>query len=155
MSQRERLASKRRRTLDVPVLVSDPSQDQQTLMEVTAALGVARGREPDATTAELERTQQDLAEKVQEHWVMVRLQSLSSDDWEVVTAECQGEDGIDWTRALPVLLSASCTDPELQDEDWWREILAKPEWSDGDKNALRIGLWQLNVIAADPTVPKG
>jgi hypothetical protein len=60
-----------------------------------------------------------------------------------------------WAEALAPLLAESCVDPDLRDAQWWAQQLARPEWSEGDTNALQMALLRLNVDAADPQVPKG
>lgn len=155
MSLRDRLANKTRRVLEQPVLVSDPSEDHQALLQVTAALHLAQGQ-GDEDAAQRLRAELDAAtERVQGHWVPIRLQALPSSDWEAAHAEYNGAEGIDWTRALPPLLAASCVDPELQDEQWWATTLAGDQWSAGDTASLQVALLRLNTEYADPLIPKG
>lgn len=163
MGLRATLEAKRRRTLAVPILVSDPAQDRETLVGISAALALARERaqrdEADeaaaGVAAQIEAQYDDAVAKLRSNWADVALQSLPRGDWEAAQAAYQGSDTLDWDAALPALLAVSCVDRELQDEAWWREQLAKPEWSEGDINALRIAVLQLNVEAAEPHTPKG
>lgn len=155
MSLRDRLEAKHRRTVDVPVLVSDSAAAYEELMRLGAALGVARGREPEDAVAAMEREVEAATERVRDHYVMVRLQSLPRADWWSIMTTHEVDDGTDWPKALPVLLAASAVDPDLQDEAWWAQCLAGDAWSEGDTAALRRALLQLNVDAPDAQVPKG
>lgn len=155
MSLRERIESKRIRRATVPVLISDPSADAQILQGVVAALAGAQqeGREDEATVlaVELERAQA----AVSAHWEDVELQALGAVEWNAAAHEYEGEEGLDWDRALPVLLAESCTDPDAQDAEWWAKQLARPEWSQGDIASLKVALLRLNVDAAPAYIPKG
>lgn len=165
MSLRERLEAKEkvRRQLAVPILVSDPTQDQVDLNTLAIALQAAQNRDDEGAVKQLLPQVQAQAEKVQAHWESVLLQSLPKDVWRAVNAAWQTtevtEDGpqvvTDWDEALPPLLAESCVDEDLQDEAWWKVELAKPGWSEGDVNALKLALLRLNVEAVDPQVPKG
>lgn len=163
MSLKERLEAKQRRRINVPVLISDPAQDQADGMALATALQAALGRD-DAPAADRLREQiKEQAEKIAANWAVVELQSMPRDQWRAATATWQTvettEDGpqvvTDWAQALAPLLAESCVDPELRDETWWAGQLARPEWSEGDSNALQLALLQLNVDAVDPQVPKG
>jgi hypothetical protein len=162
MSLRERLEAKARRRLSVPVLVSDPSQDQAELNTLFVALSAAKGRDDEDAAALLLAQVEDQTEKVQSHWALVWLQSLPKDVWREVNAAWQTvettEDGpevvTNWDEALAPLIAESCEDPDLQDEKWWSDQLAKPGWSEGDTNAFKLALLRLNVDAADPQTPK-
>ena len=81
--------------------------------------------------------------------VDIELQSLPDDEWEAAIAQLDEDarDSYDLTAVHAVLLAASCTDPELQDADWWAEQLSKPTWTDGDRSALSSALLNLNVMA--------
>lgn len=162
MNLRERLEAKTRRRLQVPVLVSDPSQDQADLSTLLTALRAAQGRDDADAAAVLTVQVTEQAEKVQEHWAMVELQALPRDEWRAVNRVWQTvettEDGpqvvTNWAEALAPLVAESCVDPDLRDEDWWAEQLAKPGWSEGDTNALQLALLRLNIESVDPQVPK-
>jgi hypothetical protein len=162
MSLRDRLEAKARRRLSVPVLVSDPSEDQGELNTLFVALRAAQGRE-DEDAAKLLAAQVDAqAAKVQSHWASVELQALPRDEWRAANALWQTvettEDGpqvvTNWDEALATLIAQSCVDPELQDTEWWTQQLAKPGWSEGDSHAFQLALLRLNVDSADPQVPK-
>lgn len=162
MSLRDRLEAKTRRRLSVPVLVSDPSEDQAGLNTLFVALRAAQGRDDEAAAAVLLPQVEAQAEKVQAHWASVELQALPRDEWRAANALWQTventEDGpqvvTNWDEALATLIAQSCVDPDLQDTEWWTQQLAKPGWSEGDSHAFRLALLRLNVDTVDPQVPK-
>lgn len=162
MSLRSRLEEKTRRRLTVPVLVSDPSEDQAQAQVLYAAFQAATGAQDSVTVKKYEAQLEEAAARVRSHWVDVELQAMPRDEWRSATSLWQTvettEDGpqvvTDWAEALAPLLAESCVDPDLRDADWWAQQLARPEWSEGDTNALQIALLRLNVDAADPQVPK-
>jgi hypothetical protein len=163
MSLRSRLEEKTRRRLIVPILVSDPSEDQAQMQTLHAAFQAATGAQNAEAAkgygAELEK----VAARVRSHWADVELQAMPRDEWRAATSAWQTvettEDGpqvvTDWALALAPLLAESCVDEDLRDANWWAGQLARPEWSEGDTNALQLALLRLNVDAADPQVPKG
>ena len=104
--------------------------DTDREQELTAALEAAQARR-EAMTVDIE------------------LQSLPDDEWEAAIAQLDEDarESYDLTAVHAVLLAASCTDPELQDADWWAEQLSKPTWTDGDRSALSSALLNLNVMA--------
>jgi hypothetical protein len=157
-SIRELLAQKQRRRLVVPIQISDPSEAQQQWMGVAAALEMQRGKD-DVDDKVLENLQAQLVaaeERANSHFAHVELQSLPPAEWEAVQVEWRDDDGaIDWAQALAPLLAASSVDPELQDADYWRELMAGESWTEGDTTALRMAILQLNVYAPDARVPKG
>lgn len=157
MSLRDRLTAKARRRAVVPIAVEDFSADQQTLTGTVVALQNAQSREgtQPEEIATLTAAVQSASEAVRSHFVEVELQSLSSDDWEAAQARWSDGETVDWASALAPLLAESCVDEDLRDETFWQERLADPAWSAGDRDALRIALLRLNVVAADPIVPKG
>lgn len=160
MNLKERLEGKQRRRLSVPILVSDPSEDQAALSTLLAAFNAATGRDDEIRL--LQPQVEEQAEKVRSHWVQVELQSLPKDVWREVNTAWQTvettEDGpevvTNWDEALAPILAASCVDEDLQDESWWSGQLAQPGWSEGDVNALKLAVLRLNVDAVDPQVPK-
>lgn len=155
---REKLEAKQRRRLVQPIQITDSSADQQTWMGVTAALQVAQnkpeGERDDKAIANLQRQLDEAWERVRSHYADVELQSMPRDDWNAAMLEWQGEDGIDWAAALAPLLANSCTDPDLQDVEWWKGQLEQDSWSEGDTNALRMALLMLNVDSLDARLPK-
>lgn len=161
MSLRDRLEAKQRRRLSVPILVSDPSEDQAALNTLAIAYQAAVGRE-DESAKVLKVQVEEQAAVTAGHWAQVELQALPRTEWNAVYGAWQSvqvtDDGpemvTDWAEALAPLLAESCVDPELRDEKWWAGQLARPEWSEGDTLALRLALLRLNVEAVDPQVPK-
>ncbi|HEX6468620.1 MAG TPA: hypothetical protein VF069_05940 [Streptosporangiaceae bacterium] len=153
-SIRERLEAKRRRTAVVPVLVSDPSEDQQAAVTLQQAHAL-RLREEGYDSAVGAAAVEAAAARVREHWADVHLQSLPPAEWEMIVSTHTGETGIDWDAVLALLLAHSCIDPDLRDEEWWAARLADDAWSAGDTAALKRALLLLNVDAFDPYVPKG
>lgn len=163
MSLRSRLEEKTRRRLTVPILVSDPSEDQASLQTLYAAFQAATGAQDAEAAKKHEAELEEVAARVRSHWADVELQAMPRDEWRAACATWQTvettEDGpqvvTDWTQALAPLLAESCVDPDVRDVDFWTQQLARPEWTEGDTNALRGALLRLNVDAADPQVPKG
>lgn len=162
MGLRDLIEAKQRRTATHPILVGNPSaaaaeikQLTGELMEHMRSLAAKKkaGKKPTKAdtdreakiTAALEAAQARRAEMT----VDIELQSLPEDEWEAAIADLPEEarDSYDLSAILSVLTAASCTDPELQDADWWAEQLAKPTWTDGDKSSLSSTLLSLNVFA--------
>ena len=162
MSLRQQLEEKQRRRLVVPIRVSDPKDDQAQAETLQAALSVAIAAEDTGTIDGLQQQMLEVADRIRSHWAWVELEAMPRDQWRAVTSAWQTvdttEDGpqvvTNWAEALAPLLAESCTDPELKDADWWAGQLDRPEWSEGDTNALQIALLQLNVDAVNPQVPK-
>lgn len=159
MSLREQLEQKQRRRLVVPVQITNPAQDQQTWMGVTAALQLEQNKpdeeRSDAAVANLQQQMEDAWERTRSHYVDVEMQSMPRADWNAAMSAWQSEeDGIDWAEALAPLLATSVVDESLQDADWWRDQLSRDSWSEGDTNALRLTVLALNVEGMDPRLPK-
>lgn len=156
MSLRDRIAAKERRRAEVPIQITDPTQDHEAWVAVASALELARQREDNG--AEIERLQAQLDEaneRLRANWESVTLLAMPPGDWEAAMHQWQGEDEVNWGEALAPLLAESCEDPELRDAQWWQEQLSRPEWSDGDIATLRMALLQLNVSVLEPRAPKG
>lgn len=154
------LEAKERRRMVVPIQVSDASADHEAWMGIYLAIEAAKHRDDDAAIADLRKQLDELSEKMKAHWASVELQALPSEDWERVSrvwrSDTDTDDGgIDWPNALAPLLAESCTDPELNDAEWWAEQLARPSWTEGDRDALKVALLRLNVSALEPHIPKG
>lgn len=162
MSLRSRIEEKTRRRLTVPIRVSDPSEDQAQAQTLYAAYQAAVGAQDADAAAKHEVELEEAAARIRSHWVDVEMQAMPRDEWRAATSAWQTvestEDGpqvvTNWAEAMAPLLAESCVDPELRDADWWAEQLNRPEWSEGDTNALQMALLRLNVDAADPQVPK-
>jgi hypothetical protein len=156
MGLREKLESKARKRLVVPIQVSDPTVEHQAYMGAAAALQVARSKE-EATPeyiAQLEKQVVDAGERYRQHFVEVELQSLDRVDWNAAMSKWMGDEYIDWDAALAPLLAESCTDPDLKDEAWWAERLAGAEWSEGDVDGLKQAVLALNVASMEARYPK-
>lgn len=159
MSLRALIEGKQRRTAKLPILIGNPSVAAAAVEKARRALvlheeTLARkpsGKKP--TAAERKKTEQlreDLKAVVSDFAAMtveVELQSLPEDEWEALFATVEpGEDGdYDLTSIHAPLLAASCTDPELQDAEWWAGELKKPTWTDGDKGLITRILLELNI----------
>lgn len=111
----------------------------------------------EATTADLEAEMHQAEANLEALYVDVVLQALEPGDFEaLVDAHTDADGGIDRAAFLPEALAASAADESLQDEDWWREQLATPRWTDGERSILFATVSALNdpsVRAA--AVPKG
>ncbi|MFL6141572.1 MAG: hypothetical protein ACJ72N_06855 [Labedaea sp.] len=152
------LDAKQRRVVVVPVRISSSADDEEILMGAQAALQQALAREDQTgAVAELEKAVEQAAARVRGHWAEIELHAMPADEWDAaVTTWRAGDDGeINWSKALAPLLAESCVDPDGRDVERWQRTLARPEWSEGDRDALKRGLLQANVISADPFYPKG
>lgn len=147
MGLRELIEEKQRRTAKLPILVGHPGQIAARVSAVQEALQAATTAEEwDRRRGELEDATEAQAGLVA--WVDVR--SLPDDQWDAVIGDLDlDEQGLpDLTPVLPVLLAASCD--EQQDAEWWAEQLARPEWTDDEKAAVKLRLLELNMY-----VPSG
>ena len=151
----EQLAGKQRKRLIVPIQVTDATEDHEQWMAVATALELAKQRDDTDAVSRLEEELTAVSDRYRSHWVRIELQALSANDWEMAMREWHDGDTVDWARALSPLLAQSCVDTSLRDTDQWRERLERPEWTEGDRYALRAGLLQLNTLASDPVAPKG
>lgn len=158
---REILEAKERRRMVVPIQVSDATADHEAWMGIYVAIEAAKNRNDDAVVVALRAQLGEASDKVQSHWASIELEALPSDEWEkasrVWRSEADATDSdndMDWAKALAPLLAESCTDPELRDVEWWQTQLARPGWSEGDRDALKVALLRLNVSALEPHVPK-
>jgi hypothetical protein len=162
VSLRAQIEAKQRRTANVPILVGNPSAAAAEINTFRAGLAAhlatleskkKAGKRPTKSDRENEeRLQAELRAAVERQGAMtveVEIQSLPDDEWEAALAQLGDEDReqYDLSSILAVLLAASCTDPELQDAEWWTDQLKRPEWTDGDKAAISRAFLQLNVYA--------
>lgn len=162
MGVRDRIEAKQRRTATWPLLVGNPSAaaaEVETFRKALAAHQAVQAERKKAgkrpTKADLQREGKLRADlqaalaRMAESVEMVELQSLPDDEWEALFGPIEpGEDGdYDLSSIHAVALAASCTDPELQDADWWAQQFARPEWSKGDRSTLSRLLLELNVYA--------
>jgi hypothetical protein len=155
MGLKDQLEAKKRRRLVVPIQISDPSEDHEIYMGVAVALQQAQQREDNgAVVAQLETQLVAAGEKVRSHYADVELLAMRRDDWNAAMAAWQGDDDIDWAEALAPLLAESCVDDDLRSVEWWRQQLGRDEWTEGDTDALKSGLLQLNVMRMEARYPK-
>jgi hypothetical protein len=156
------IEAKQRRTATWPLLVGNPSAAAAEVETFRKALGVHQavlsqltksGKRPTkADKAREEQLRSDLQaslERAAATVVHVELQSLPDDEWESLFGDLEPDEhgDLDLGPIQAALLAASCTDPELQDADWWASQLKRPEWTDGDKAAISRTLLELNVYA--------
>ncbi|HKN38788.1 MAG TPA: hypothetical protein VJ456_06745 [Acidimicrobiia bacterium] len=159
---RDRIEAKQRRTVKWPLLVGNPSAaaaDIETFRKALAAhqavLTAKKQAKKRPTKADLAREGQLKADlqsalkRASETVEMIELQSLPEDEWEALFGPIEPDENgeLDLTPIHAVALAASCTDPELQDVDWWTEQFKRPEWSAGDRSVLSKMLLELNVYA--------
>lgn len=154
-SIRERLAEKTRRRVVVPIQLSDDTEDRETARGIEVAVGLARQRDEGQVVEQLQAELADVDARVRARYLEVELQSLTPAEWDAAEQQWSTDGEWNWTEGLAPLLAESCTHPDLRDVEFWRETLARPEWTEGDRSALRTGLLHVNVYRADPFVPKG
>ena len=162
MGLRDLIEAKQRRTVLHPIMVGNPSAAVAEVKKLTADLMEhmrllaekrKAGKKPTKADTEREAKIKADLEAAQERraamTVEIELQSLPEDEWEAAIADLgdDARESYDLSSILAVLTAASCTDPELQDVDWWAEQLNRPTWTDGDKSALSSALLNLNVFA--------
>lgn len=158
-SIRELLDQKQRRRLVVPIQVTDPNEDQNDWMGIAQALALARQKTGDEAqpgyVAQLVKNLDEAEARVNAHFAPVELQSLPPAEWEAACAQWRNDDGdVDWAEALSPLLAVSCVDEDLRDAEYWQTLMSRDTWTEGDTDALRMAVLQLNVYAADARVPK-
>lgn len=162
MGLRDLIEAKQRRTATWPLLVGNPSAAAAAVETARKALAVheagvegkkAQSKKPTAADRKRGEQLRDALKAAVEDYlaltVEVELQALPDDEWESLFGPLEPDESgdLDITSILAPLLGASCTDPELQDADWWAAQLARPEWTDGDKATLSRTLLELNVYA--------
>lgn len=159
MGLRERLEAKAARTATLPLQVGDVAGAAAEVATIREALGVhlrliksrvdegGEETEADRLRADALREQLDAARaREAECVVLVELRALPDELWdEILDRVPSDDDGIDLSELRPALLAASAVDPDLQDEMWWAEQLARPEWSKGDLLAINTALLGLNL----------
>lgn len=162
MGLRDLIEGKQRRTARWPLLVGDPQAMAVEIETFRSALGVHQSmlaakrqqkrKISKADSDQEEKLRADLKgalDRQADLTVEVELQSLGDDEWEAALASLPEDDRdkLEIGAILAPLLAASCTDPDLQDADWWAEQLKRPTWTDGDKAAASQTLLELNVFA--------
>lgn len=154
MSLRSAIEAKQRRTAKLPVLVGDLAAAAAEVASFRAALAIQleqRGAKTRPTKAE-EKTRADLQAALERQAacvVEIELRALPADEWEALFGPLEPDENgdLDLEEIHALALAASCTDPELQDADWWAEQLKQPHWSRGDKAAISQALASLNMTA--------
>jgi hypothetical protein len=162
------IAAKQRRTARLPILVGDPRAAAVEVETFRTALRIhqeqAKGRadaghQPDeADRAEEERLRQalkDANDRAAATVVEVEVQALPADEWDAIFGPIEPDENgeLDITDLHAALLAASCVDPDLRDEAWWKEQLARDDiWSKGDRMTITNVLLQLNVYGP-PGIP--
>lgn len=169
MSLRERLAAKKRRTVTVPVQVSDPgparvayeqAERQFLLLQLTHDAGRDDGSKDRAALkrklASAKKARDTAKAGYLEHFEEVEFQAANAPDAERVLGEHLGSDG-EWmeSTALPPLAALCAVDEELRDEPWWTEQLASGSWSSGERGRLWMSLLGINTALPPENLPKG
>lgn len=156
-SLRERLAAKSARRITHPIATREPMAEYQAFQAATVALATAQRKDdskPPITPAQLAalvKARNEARDAYDAIFVDVEFEALPADVYEQLLEahiDPNSEDEAlveDWTALLPELVAASCVDVDLRDVDYWREQLAKPAWSAGDKIDLRVLLVRLNT----------
>ncbi len=153
----ERLEAKQARRAQVPILVGDLQAAQQAVSIAGGALAAheaavkAKGKQSAADkkkhaqlTKRLEETVRAAAATVE----MVDVQAMDPDEHEALCSAHTGPTGDpDLKGLLPPLMAASCVDEELRDEEKWAELLARPIWTAGERDELRLRVLGLNQVA--------
>lgn len=170
MSLRALIEAKQRRTAKLPILVGNPgaaAAEAQTFRTALAMhqAGVKERAKTGAEPTEEEAAQEEnlrgqlqaALERQAASIVEIELQSLPGDEWDAIFGPLEPDEhgDIDLTAIHAPLLAASCTDPELQDAEWWAEQLRRPEWTDGDRASISRKLLELNVYAPAGSPGKG
>lgn len=148
---RDLIEGKRRRTARHPIQVGD----QRAAAAEMAALQERAKTATDPAEQEKLRAEAKAVLDAQTAWV--ELQSLPEDEWDEIVGDLEPDEKghPDIGPLLAPLAAASCTDPELQDAEWWSQQLKRPEWTSGDKGALAAKLLQLNIYAPSGIPGKG
>ena len=168
MSLKERLAAKKRRSVIVPVQVSDPgparvayetAERQVTLLQLTHDASADDGSKDRAalkrklTASKKERDKARAA--YLEHFEEIEFVAAAADDAERVLGEHLDKDGNwDETTACAPLAALCAADEELRDEAWWTEQLASDAWSAGERGSLWTKLLAINVNMPPESLPK-
>ncbi len=162
-SLKARLESKAPRRGVSLVQVADPSPAQAALDVASTQLAraelAARAGDAAALAArdEAAAVRQAALADVAACFVEVEFVALPGEQMEALvdrfTTRSTGK--LDVAAITPVLAARCAVDEELQDEAWWRDQLASPSWSQGDQDALRTDLLNLNWATPPDSLPKG
>lgn len=145
---RDRLERRGRRRRSILVQVADTSELDQLIAADRVQLVAAENAGEKQRAQELRaQWQAHTDERTTACFAQLELRALSSADWEALVASHPGgeDDYCDWAAVLPLAMAESCTDPELQDEQWWTGHLGSDLWTAGDKQTLKATLLDLNL----------
>ena len=153
---RERLATKKRRAVTVPIQLEPAGEDEQGLIAkwAEAASREAGGETPAESAGSIAEA---IAAAREARHAEVAFTAMDGSVWEKIVAEHpspEGEDaGMDWLAALPVVAAVCCDDESMQDDEPWTDLVA--EMSHGERLTLWNALLHLNTDAPQAHVPKG
>ncbi|WP_402465799.1 hypothetical protein [Isoptericola aurantiacus] len=160
VSLKERLAAKARRTVTVPVQVSDPGparaayeKAEKDLLFAELAKSGQKGTAKQVATAK--RTRDAASAELRDHFAEVEFAAGDPADVERILAAHTDDEG-EWSiDALPELAALCATDPELQDAPWWSDQVGPgTTWSLGERQDLWIRLLNLNTNLPPEQLPK-
>ncbi len=149
-------AKQERQRAQVPILVGDLRGAQQA---ATLARGVlaaheqrVKGRKATAAdkkkAAELAKRLEEADRVADETVVMVDVQAMHPVEHErLISAHTSPTGEPDLGSLLPPLMAYSCVDEDMQDEERWAELLARPCWTAGEIDELRLRVLGLNQIS--------
>lgn len=153
----ERLDAKQeRQRAQVPILVGDLRAAQQAVIVARGAVAAheqrVKGKKSTAAdkkkAAELTKRVDEAVKVSDETVVMVDVQAMHPVDHErLVSAHTSPTGDPDLQSLLPPLMAYSCVDEEMQDEARWAELLARPCWTAGEIDELRMRVLGLNQIS--------
>ncbi|MCP2265574.1 hypothetical protein ACFQHV_00970 [Promicromonospora thailandica] len=169
MSLKERLAAKQRRTVIVPVQISDPgparevyeqADRQATLLQLTVDAGDDDGSKDRAALkrrlTNAKKARDEARADYLEHFEEVRFLAASPAEVErVLGAHLDADGNWDESTACGPLAALCAEDEELRDEQWWTEQLASGTWSPGEHGRLWTSLLSINVTMPPEALPKG
>jgi len=169
VSLKERLAAKKRRTVTVPVQVSDPgparevyeqAERQLTLLQLTHDASADDGSKDRAALkrklSSAKKSRDTARAEYLEHFEEVEFQAADPDDTERILGEHLDKDG-EWdeSTACAPLAAVCAVDEELRDEAWWTEQLTSGAWSAGERGRLWTALLGINISMPPENLPKG
>jgi hypothetical protein len=155
---RDQIAAKSRRTVVVPVQVTDLGEDgpraaQARTLALAAQVNGSTTEQIDAALAALDVA----AAAVHTHFADVEFRALSPDDFEALVARnTDGAGDINRTAFCAELAAACAVDESVNEAGWWATQFASGSWSKGEFDSLYHALFtQLNYSAPGPALPKG
>lgn len=164
MGLRERLEGKAPRTVVVQIPVGDPPEDLRRRVNadvdqaVTAQFSVSLKDSPISPdlAEQVVETARASVEELAEFYVPVELRAMPAPEWDALqTRHTTNGDDVDEDAWLPDVLAASCTDPDLQDAEWWARQLKGEGWTVGELLHLRATVVKLNAYQPLPQLGKG